>query len=302
MKTAARVGAILFLVVLLAASAAAGWPAPGREPPADGRIKFDRKQSYEYVRRLVAFGPRVQGSAAEAAAAEYLRRELTSYGYIVELQPFAIPGDGTGRNVIAHRPGRAAGSRWLAVGAHYDTVPGTVGANDNGSGTAVALELAKALSQADLPYSLRFVFFSAEEDRNPRRIAYSGSRAYVASLTGAERRAALGYINIDMVGWRGPIYVGNLRPADQSLYRLTAKVAAARHAPKIYTTRYAVDEGDHQSFKKAGIPTVSLGALDYPYRHKPSDSLDKISARRLETTGRLIVDVLQAQAKRTRHK
>jgi len=125
--------------------------------------------------------------------------------------------------------------------------------------------------------------------------------AYVASLTRAERRASLGYINIDMVGWRGAIYIGNLRPADQSLYNLTARIAAARRAPMVFSTRYSVDEGDHQSFKKAGIPTVSLGALDYPYRHKPSDNLAKIRPRRLEAIGELTVNVLQAQAKRLGH-
>lgn len=285
-------------MIALTALTAAGCLERGGDPAADTRIRFDRKKAYEDVRRLTAFGPRVQGSTGEKAAAKYLRRELTGYGYSVKLQPVAIPGDGKGYNVIARRRGGAGGSHWLAIGAHYDTVAGTVGANDNGSGTAVALELARVLSKADLPYSLRFLFFSAEEDRNPPRRAYSGSTAYVASLTHSERRACLGYINLDMVGWRGPIYIGNLRPADQSLYDLTVKLAAARRSPKVFSTRDSVNESDHQSFKRTGIPTVTVGALDYPYRHKPSDDMAKISARRLGVIGRLIDSVVQAQAKR----
>lgn len=293
-KRPARKAAVIIVTLSALAIAAAGLLFLGRRPSGDAGPRFDGKRAYANVRRLVALGPRVQGSPGEAAAAEYLKRELAGYGYKVEFQRFVIPGVGTGRNIVASRRSETAGTRWLAVGAHYDTVADTVGANDNASGAAVVLELAKVYSREDIPYSLRFVFFSAEEDQNPPGEAYLGSSAYVADLTPAKRRAGLGYINVDMVGWSGAIYIGNLRSADRTLYDLAADSASDRRAPRVYSADDSVDESDHQSFEKAGIQTVSLGALDYPYRHKPNDNLSKISRRRLEDVGRLIVAVLQA--------
>ena len=72
----------------------------------------------------------------------------------------------------------------LVVGAHYDTTPDTQGANDNGSGVAVALTIAEELADDELPFDLRFVMFGAEET------GLNGSFAYTSG--GWKRRSWTG--------------------------------------------------------------------------------------------------------------
>ena len=108
-----------------------------------------------HVRELsVRIGPRPDGSPAEARAAAYIQKIFADAGYRVRFEPFALPGGGESANVIAFLPDPAFDpqrDRHLLVGAHYDTVLGSPGANDNASGTAVLLEVARALAPARLP-------------------------------------------------------------------------------------------------------------------------------------------------------
>ena len=118
-----------------------------------------------HVRELsVRIGPRPDGSPAEARAAAYIRAVLGEAGYAARLEPFPLPGGGESANVVAlpPRPGfDPARDRHLLIGAHYDTVPGSPGANDNASGVAVLLEIARQqleccearflIDQIDLP-------------------------------------------------------------------------------------------------------------------------------------------------------
>jgi hypothetical protein len=96
------------------------------------------------------------------SARDYLARTLRDLGYDVRLQEFPVGGL-TVANLEAVRPGTDPGSGILVVGAHYDTAPGTPGANDNASGVAVVLELARLLRGVSSPGEIRFVFFVNEE-------------------------------------------------------------------------------------------------------------------------------------------
>ena len=96
------------------------------------------------------------------------------------------------RNVIAEKAG--SGDAVVVLGAHYDTVPNIPGANDNASGTAVLLTLAGELAGEDLPFTIRFVAFGSEE------LGLSGSRHYVASLTGTQLDRIRAMFNFDALG------------------------------------------------------------------------------------------------------
>src|SRR5262249_56768081 len=96
----------------------------------------------------------------------------------------------TGANVVAVRQG---GPKSIVIGGHFDSVPAGPGANDNGSGTATTLELARVLAQAPTQFTLRFVAFDAEE------IGLLGSSHYVAQLSDAERPSIVAVINLDLV-------------------------------------------------------------------------------------------------------
>lgn len=95
------------------------------------------------------------------ATLQYLRSEFSSYGYQPNPHVFTLP-EGDGVNLIAERPGRTA--KTLVIGAHYDSILNCPAANDNGSGVAIMLELARLFAKVeDLEATIRFVAFANEE-------------------------------------------------------------------------------------------------------------------------------------------
>ncbi len=149
-------------------------------------LKFNGSRALTHVKKLTSFGPRVSGSIEEGSAADYIELTLTEFGYSVRRQAFRAPNGQIANNVIAIKPGTPRSSTetppWAALGAHYDTISGTVGANDNASGVAVVLETARIMHQTALPYDLRFILFGSEESENPSRDSYAGSLKYVDDL------------------------------------------------------------------------------------------------------------------------
>ncbi len=127
----------------------------------------------------------------------YLSRQLSQSGYEVESQDFELQGV-TGVNLVATRPGLAADAGPLLVGAHYDSVPGSPGADDNASAVAAALEVARLFAVYPTPGTLKIVFFDQEE-RQPVGEGIIGSSAFVlneenlAGLKGAVILEMLGY-------------------------------------------------------------------------------------------------------------
>jgi Zn-dependent M28 family amino/carboxypeptidase len=99
---------------------------------------------------------------AYAAARDYVRRELTGAGYRVVEQPFPFSG-GEAANLEVVREGTEPDLPCLVVGAHYDTVPGSPGADDNASGVAALIEIARALWPTAPRRSIRMVAFANEE-------------------------------------------------------------------------------------------------------------------------------------------
>ena len=112
---------------------------------------------------------------ALTASVEYLEEELTAAGYEVRRQPFeVVPGvgrlaneaDGQARtvhNLEAEIRGAREPREIIVIGAHYDSAPGTPGANDNATGSAAVLALARAFAGKTVGRTLRFVLFVNEE-------------------------------------------------------------------------------------------------------------------------------------------
>lgn len=95
------------------------------------------------------------------ASLGYIGNLFQNSRYSVQPHEFRLP-EGLGVNLVATKPGKS--KRVFIVGAHYDSVPGSPGANDNGSGTAALLELARIFADVDdLDVTLRFVAFGNEE-------------------------------------------------------------------------------------------------------------------------------------------
>ena len=147
------------------------------------------------------------------------------------------------RNVIAERPGPPA-RRVAMLGAHLDSVREGPGINDNGSGVASTLALAERLRGRR---GLRFGFWGAEE------LGLYGSRAYVASLSGPERRRIAGYVNLDMVGSPNAVrYV-------YGQGRVRAALERALRSRKLAFDEITIGGvSDHAPFEAAGISAAGL--------------------------------------------
>ena len=98
------------------------------------------------------------------------------------------------RNLIAEIPGGPEGQGVVIVGAHYDTVHFTQGANDNGSGVTAVLAITNHIIENDYPFTVRLILFGSEE------VGLVGSRHYVAQLTEEERAEIIAMINFDAPG------------------------------------------------------------------------------------------------------
>jgi len=96
------------------------------------------------------------------SAAEHLEATLGALGGRVERQTFEAPGVAV-RNLEVQHTGRSRPGEIGVVGAHYDSVPGCPGANDNGTGVAAVLELARLLERRELGRTVRFLLFVNEE-------------------------------------------------------------------------------------------------------------------------------------------
>lgn len=104
----------------------------------------------------------VRRPAALAAAASYVRREFEALGYLVTAQTYRV-NDIDCDNLEVVIPGAARPEEIILVGAHYDTVEGSPGADDNASGVAGVLELARLLRGARLARTVKLVAFVNEE-------------------------------------------------------------------------------------------------------------------------------------------
>jgi len=125
----------------------------------------DVREQLEVTVRTLAetIGPRsYRDTASLASAADFITQSFQAGGYTVTFQPYEVKGQ-MYRNIIAERRGTEEPDRVLIVGAHYDTVEGTPGADDNASGVAVLLGLARLHAETRFRKTVRFVAFTLEE-------------------------------------------------------------------------------------------------------------------------------------------
>ena len=276
-------------------------------PPLAEIGDFDSERALQDVRRQVEFGPRVAGSAANRAQAEFLAAELERAGVRdVQIQEPDL-------NVVGTIPGAEQGA--VVVGAHHDTkdeIPGFVGANDGASGVAVVLELARALPASLEGPSVAIALFDAEEARGDRAFdedGTRGSRQYVryAEEGGLQGSPPLDEIRamvlFDLVG-DCDLQIPREDNSDEGLYELFAQAAIAEAGaegaeagssdPFSGTTVGILD--DHVPFKDAGIPVVDLIDLSFgsggtpgEFWHTDQDTLDKVCVESLDAVGQAAV-------------
>lgn len=162
--------------------------------------------------------------------------------------------DAVARNVIAHLPGVAQPK--LIVGAHYDSVPGSPGANDNASGTAVVLAIARQLSRSPLSQQIWFIAFDGEED------GLQGSQAFVNRATPQFLSNLKGMLNFDMVA---------VNPTLQMDGSLSLKSFTKVDETMMKNPALRLGSSDHASFKSQNVPVLFFNRGYEPNYHSPND-------------------------------
>ncbi len=248
-----------------------------------------------HVEALTALGPRDPGRGSAAAGAlRYLTDQLQGWGYEVTVHRYG--GAPHEVNLVAPRPGTDPAAPVLEIGAHWDSVPGSPGADDNASGVAGVLEVARALSTMDgLRRGVRFCLFGGEED------GFVGSTAHLDRAGDTVD----GAIILEMIGYRSGVPGSQRVPADLArlvdapttgdFIAVVADPASAGYAAAfaagappelpvftltapgpVFADLY---RSDHVPYWLSGRRAIQLtDTADYrnPHYHQPTDTLDTL--------------------------
>lgn len=266
-------------------------PVPTPTPPAAPE-GFDARRAMADIRAIAAFGPRKGGSLAEDRAVAFVRARFESLGYATTVEDVPLPDGGTTHNVVARKPGGGPGL--IVIGGHIDSKPPAPGANDDASGVAVTLELARAMRNRGSAPSLEFVAFGGEE--MPGKAPddhHFGSRAHAFSLKTRYPGERIAMIAVDMVGVGNSYTVRSMGVGPQGLVRALRTHARARHVALSYlkdTSAYG--SADHEGFERQGMPAAWLEWRNDPNYHTARDTASRVSSARISTTGKLLLDFL----------
>jgi len=184
------------------------------------------------------------------------------------------------QNVLAEMTGSGQGV--VILGAHYDTLPGVPGANDNGSGTAVLLAIAEELAGHTLPFTVRLIAFGSEE------VGLRGSAHYIDSLSGGQRDEIIAMLNFDALGGGESLEI----LGDTPLVDRAAELAQNEGIVVSKGRDRRGSSSDHASFRRAGIPVLMVSAQDFSRIHSADDTLEHVNPDLLRDTVRLAVALL----------
>jgi Zn-dependent M28 family amino/carboxypeptidase len=239
-------------------------------------------------------------------AAEYIEGQLRSFGYGPSRQTYTFAGQ-TFDNIEAESRGKQEPEAIVVIGGHYDTAGGLPGANDNASGVAATLELARQFAHEPQARSIRWVFFVNEE---PPHFQTPAMGSYVYAKRCRERKEKItAMLSLETIGYysdkpgtqsypigfhpgypdRGDFlgFVANFRSAPllrralKSFRSATSLPAEGAAAPAAIP---GVGWSDHWSFWEFGYPALMLtdtAPYRYPYYHSAEDTPEKLDYDRL---------------------
>jgi hypothetical protein len=265
------------------------------EPPEPGPA-FDAAAAMADVRLLAGrIGPRLATAPAYLRAGRLVQRRFADLGYDVRREAFGVPaGDswgvpveaGRSFNVVAEPPGLDPSRPHVVLGAHLDTVAVSPGAEDNASGVAVLLELARLASTMPTRVPVVLIAFGAEEPRGPGDdLHHFGSQHHVRQLPARRLEAIRAMVSLDRVGVGTvvPVCTGPLSPP-----RVQRSLLETAERIDVPTNACENTASDHWSFEKAGVVVARLGSTSYAAYHSADDVPSVVSRAQLARTGRVV--------------
>jgi pimeloyl-ACP methyl ester carboxylesterase len=268
-----------------------------------GAEDFSKEKAFEHIKFLAGtIGPRPMGSPQERAALKYTAEKLAEYGCQVEWQymPHSVRTRISGGmntnsgNVIGRLQGQS--DREIVIGAHIDSSgPEIPGANDDASGVAAFLEIARVMSQEPHYSTYVFIAFGGEES------GLVGSNYFVENYP-LENVALM--LQLDMASNDLPLMLWLDSTVHQSPKWLVSASIDAYHALGyrniIYPTHFQSLNGsmggagsDHEPFMRKGIPAIAfVSDVRFPI-HTRHDSVENFGVDGLERSGNLILELLR---------
>ena len=290
------------------------------------------------IKRL-AVSPRNSRENPEqhAEAIDWIAKEFESIGLTVRRQSFAIPEqtpERTGTNIIGELNPDTRDARSEApvlIGAHFDTVPGSPGADDNASGVAAMLECARVLVEANSQRRMTFVAFDAEELQPPVE-GLHGSSEYVRGLEPESALAAA--IIFESIGFSSSTVKQQLPGSFRFLFRraynalkqqkfeanslLILSKGSGRNVSRQLERSAAKPDvllpilplevpwwmpmvrnlrrSDHAPFWLAGVPAVMIsdtGNFRNPHYHQPTDTPDTVDVDLVAKAASMVLDAIE---------
>jgi glutaminyl-peptide cyclotransferase len=278
-------------------------PPDNGPPPA-----IDSARAFQYVKEIVAFGPRPLGSANHKKVEDYLLAHLK--GDVVENDTFTADtpeGKFPVHNIVAKFPGTKDGI--IVIASHYDTnyplrKTSFVGANDGGSSSALLLEFANQLrGKPRNGYSIWLVWDDAEEAiKSDKEVPFLEDSLYgIRHLkdkweADGTLKKIKAFLLADMVG-DADLNIerdSNSTPwLEDIVYEAATRVGYQSH---FFARTMAVDD-DHIPFVKQGVACADFIDFDYGYNdifwHTTQDTVDKLSPKSLEIVGVTVLDTVR---------
>jgi hypothetical protein len=312
----------LLVIVVIVALAAAGYGAlhymtsmPGKPhrgalPPLTDAEAALAQSLEHHIATIAAREHNVVHYDELEKVARYIEATLASFGYAVGRQEFLADGKLVRNIDVAIEPaGRSAEPDVIVVGAHYDSVSGSPGANDNASGAAAVIELARLLRDLDRVGGkrIRLALFVNEEPPYFRTEAM-GSLRYARALAQRNERVVAMY-SLETIGFYSSDPGSQVYPAPFGLMfpdrgdfvafvGMMGSRALVRETMRSFRSHTSfptiggvapdfipgIGWSDHWAFAEQGFPAVMItdtAPFRYPHYHQPSDTPDKVDAEKV---------------------
>lgn len=216
--------------------------------------------------------------------------ELASHPTLsVALHPFVYQAN-TYNNVIATQQGTDFPTQIYVVGAHYDSVAGSPGADDNGTGTAIVVALADVLSHYRTPSTIKYCLFDREEQ------GLRGSTAWVASMAGQNIVMAL---TADMVGHDSGPYAMDIygKPASMAAVNgIADAIDAYGNGLGTFLNFGNFAFSDHWPFEQAGIPAFVVIERTYNANTCYHQTCDAVNSSPTYINYAMVMDLVRSFA------
>ena len=170
------------------------------------------------------------------------------------------------RNIVAYKTGTDDTAGTLILGAHYDTHPDVVGANDNAAGVSVLRMVAEHISAMELPFNVRILFFGAGE------ADLAGADVYAEGMSEEELENTIGMVNFDVLGTG----LEQLLVGDPELTEVAER--AGRDLGVEFTVVSLEDDAlwsNHTEFSEVGLPVLAFAADNWR-QTRPGQGVDDL--------------------------